>query len=267
MKKTAEKKKSYLWDWHWCVEKPAGLDDFLKSLVYDQTMLEETGKNIWASNKKSVEVCTYKSADGEEIPIALKRSNDRRFMRYLFRPSQALREYRGFQIVKSFGSIPCVEVLACGDLRSFCSLKQSYFVTRYVEDTYQLREYEKGRSRDKDHAELYGLLRKILSHLAVMHKAGFRHGGAHGRNFLCKKNSDGKVDVHWIDLVNVRKISLRNKRRELLVDLCDLIEFFEFSDEELTSLQDLYCSITGNAVRFEKIASPKKKLNRCVWAR
>lgn len=264
MASTVEQKQTYLHDWDWCVDEPAGLEGFVQSLVCNKALLERTEKSVWKADDKSVALCTYTDHAGVALQIALKCNKDRPANRYFFRPSQALKEYRGFWIVKALG-IPCVEVLACGDFRCLGWLKHSFFVTRFEPNTYQLLEYAKGRPRQYDHEELMVFLRIVLRQLATLHKAGYRHGGAHGRNFMCRKAADGTFEVLWLDLVAVRKFSPCHRQRELLLDLSDFIEYFELTDTDLAELQALYHSLTGYAVRFEKIPSPGRKLNRCVW--
>lgn len=265
MPESLEQIQTYMRDWHWCTDTPVGLASYVQSLILDQARLQQSGTEIWNDNKKSVRVCTYAYGSGDEMRIAIKCNNDRRFMRYFFRPSQALKEYRGFQIVKSLG-IPCVDVLGCGDFRFCGSLAQSYFVTRYEENTYQLLEYTKGAARQHEHDEMMRFLKITLNQMAKLHKAGYRHGGAHGRNFMCRKSADGKIELIWLDLTTVRPFSRCHRLRELLLDVSDLIEYFELSEAELLELQNLYNAQTGNNFRFEKMPSPQRKLNHCVVA-
>lgn len=265
MVKSLEKTKSYFRDWHWCAESTEGLGAFIRSVVCNEDDSAVGGTQINNSNKKSVTLCTFRGNDGMEMPLAVKRNNDRRFFRYFLRPSQALKEARGFQLVKSLG-IPCIDFVGCGDFRNFFALSQSYFVTLYERNTYQLSEYEPGHSLEGEHSEGLGVLKEVLGQMAMLHKAGYRHGGAHGRNFLCRKRPDLSIEVLWIDLVTLRRFSGFHKTMELITDLCDVIEYFDLTDEELGELQRHYSSLSGYSVRFEKIPSPKRKLNRCVIA-
>ena len=259
-----DKVVSFFHSWHWSTEKYPALGAFIRGMVEHPERLNQEGKNIWDSNNKTVELCQVPEEAGT-FRIALKRSGEQRFWRYFLRPSLALREYYGFREATRLG-MPCVEVLACGENRNGFRLKESYFVTRFAEDTYQMQEYEFDYPRHEAHAEMLALLSELMTQIARLHAAGFRHGGAHGRNFLCRKQPDGKIEILWIDLATLRRFSRRKRWKEILLDLSDLLEYFDLSKDELAQLQEIYFGITGFPVRFEKYDGPRRKRNRCVMA-
>ena len=171
---------------------------------------------------------------GLPYKVVFKHYRERRFFRYLFRPSQAYREFLGFAGVQSAG-IPTAEVLALGERRSMLKLTEAFFVTRYLENYRDGNEFVSGGDPDlRDE-----FIRQNLSLLAKLHRAGFVHGGFHPRNELFRINDDGKMEVIWIDLATVRKAAASRKftqENDLDRFMCE----FEFSGEQENSWREFY---------------------------
>jgi len=144
---------------------------------------------------------------GLEYSVVFKRYAEKRFFRYFLRPSLAYREFLGFKLTADAG-IPAAEVVALGEKRKFVKLEEAFFVTRYLEGFRDGNEF----CQSECDAELKDeFIRRNLSYLAKLHKAGLVHGCFHPRNEMCKLDDGGKMEIVWIDLASV--VSEKKSRR------------------------------------------------------
>lgn len=242
--------------WHW------NREDFSEQWA---SILKETGGSgpsenaFYQTRFKNVCLLTVPSAEGG-FRVAFKTARENRFLRYLFRPSLAVREARGFEVAASLG-IPVVDVLALGEKRCCLKLIRAYIVTRFEENVESMLYF-------KDHPEQRDVLMRLLKdnivRLAKLHAAGYIHGGAHPRNFLWRQDADGTVMSIWIDLPTVRSISQWRERgrkwwKYILTDLTDFTEVFRLTQAELDEILAEYRSVYDLPVAYRlRTDSPRK---------
>ena len=248
--------------WHWSNESYRDAAEWLLSEILPNEPGSHGGERIWRTSLK--EVYVYKlPEDLGGFRVAVKTCHEQRFWRYFLRPSLTCREAVGFEIVKRLG-MPAVDVLLCGEDRNPFCLKRSFFASKFEEDTAQMLDFAPGRRSEAQHDDLMALLRENVALLAKMHQAGYRHGGAHPRNFLWKRQPDGSPKLIWIDLATVGPCAPTDKKR-IALDLSDLIEYFELSDAELKELCVIYKGVHDLPIEFRKTGKAKGKLNECVF--
>ncbi len=194
------------------------------------------GELIWSTTyKKSFRIAGEKlSFPGDFV---IKYYREKRFFRYLFRPSMALREYRGFVLTEKAG-IPVAEVLAFGEKRCFLRLKEAFFVTKYLDNTHSGDEFLSAGC-DVEQKDTY--IKLNMEYLAKFHNAGLIHGGFNPRNELWRIKTDGTMEVIWIDLATCRKKTPREKRTQES-DLYTFFKHFNFPETEEKAYRDYYWS-------------------------
>ncbi|MCI5778973.1 MAG: lipopolysaccharide kinase InaA family protein [Lentisphaeria bacterium] len=212
---------------------------------------------------KEVRALAVPGGNGD-IRVAFKVYREKRFWRYLFRPSLAAREARGFAAAAKLG-IPLVEILACGERRRRLNLLEAYFVTAFAEGT---RTLEYFHEHPEQRGTLLALLKENIVRLGQLHAAGYIHGGMHPRNVLWRESGDGGADSIWIDLATVRAISVRRPNwKYVLTDLTDLTEKFELTQPELDQLAAEYRKVCDFPVAYEVRTDNPWKFSRALRCR
>ena len=252
---------SYLHTWKWDSPSHAALCEFISKSIVDPNFWNDGGETIWKTRHKEVKVYQVDESMGG-FRIAIKNYHEKRFWRYFLRPSLALREAIGFNVAKSLG-IPAAEVIALGEMRRNLRLYQAYFVTRFEENTNSLLDFMHGHSFERQHAELLALLHQNMLFIAKLHNAGYRHGGAHPRNFIWRKNDDNSTDLIWIDLATVKKMNWWNRGKSICLDVTDMLEVFKLTQEELDALAETYNKNSQTHVRIEKKDVSERKFCIC----
>ena len=194
-------------------------------------------ESIWKTRHKSVHIISMKN--GKRAVVKYYR--EKRFFRYFFRPSLAEREAIGYQIVASL-HIPCARVLACGDIRKNLRLRECYFITQMVEHFEQGRDFMQNESKANCRELILEFAKINLKRLALLHHAGFRHGGSQPYNMLWRKKDGEAMECIWIDLATVRKFSFFKHRKMVEHDLNELIGRLQLSSADQAALKDYYIS-------------------------
>ena len=147
----------------------------------------------------------------ENYQVVWKYYREKRFFRYLFRPSLALREWKGYKNIEKLG-IPCAKVLAAAENRNGVKLIDSVFVTEMVKCSGDGDDFCPGGCFENDSALRQEFAEKNLRLLARLHRAGFVHGGFTPRNELytfapeAARAPGQQLQVTWIDLATCRKV-------------------------------------------------------------
>ena len=241
--------------WHW------NREDFAEQWKSILKGIDDSGPSenaFYQTRFKNIRLLTVPSAEGG-FRVAFKTSRENRFFRYLFRPSLAAREARGFDVAASLG-IPVVDHLALGEKRCFLKLVSAYFVTRFEENTETLLYF---KEKPELRAELLGLLRENIGMLAKMHAAGYIHGGAHPRNFLWRRNADGTIKSVWIDLASVRRMTPSHRKwwKYILTDLTDFTEVFRLTQAELDEIMAEYRKVNDLPVAYRLRTDHSRKFS------
>ena len=248
-----EQAMSTVSSWHWNRE---DFSEQWKRILKEEGGSDASDGTFYKTRFKGVRLLTVPSSGGD-YRVAFKTYREKRFIRYLFRPSLAAREARGFDVAASLG-IPVVEVLALGEERCCLKLVSAYFVTRFAENTESLLYFKEHPDRRGD---LMRLLKENIAMLAKMHAAGYIHGGAHPRNFLWRTTADGTIESVWIDLATVRKMSPGNRKwwKYILTDLTDFTEVFQLTQAELDEVMAEYRKVNDLPVAYKlRTDNPRK---------
>ena len=197
------------------------------------------GEIIWRTRHKYVKKLDIPGPNGR-LTVVYKHYCEKRFWRYLFRPSLAWRETEGYCLAAAF-DIPIAKILSCGENRSFFNLYDSWIMTKYLDHTQDGSVFAGNDSDDPEFlAEKISFCRQNLEYIARLHKAGYTHGGTHPRNFLFQKKPGEKtIQVIWIDLATIRKRKFRLKKH-LHDDLRHFLSPLHLSGEELKEMIAYY---------------------------
>ena len=221
-------RKSYIRSWQYIRE------DFIPVVnKFLKTGLPEC-KVIYHTRNKECRLLS----EGTPVPLVFKLYREKRFFRYLFRPSQAYREFLGFKLTAEAG-IPVAKVIALGERRSFLRLKEAFFVTEYLTGFNDGDEFTHPGCNEKLQDEF---IRINLEYLARFHNAGLVHGGFHPRNELYKLDDAGNMIVVWIDLATVAPEGKR-KRFSQQDDLSRFLKEYKFSPEKEQEYRSFYASL------------------------
>lgn len=234
--------------------------EYLNSLATNFEGKENGGQTIWQTKFKEVQIIDVPSKNNNTIKIAFKNYHEKRFFRYFLRPSLAAREARGFEIVESLG-IPVVKVLAYGENRKFFNLVDAFFITKFAENCKTFLDFTNNPNLENKDI-LLQLLKENIKRLAILHKAGYTHGGAHPRNFLWIEK-DNKIESIWLDLATVRKMNKINWKY-LLTDLSDFTEYFHFTQDELDNLIQEYRKVFDIPVAYKLRTDSNRKFSCAV---
>ncbi len=221
-------RNSYIRSWH------SSCEDFAPFLGKLFSGVLENCPDIYHTKHKECRLVS-REISGASYPVVVKRYFEKRFFRYLFRPSLAYREYCGFKLAADAG-IPAARVVALGEVRSGVRLKEAFFITEYLEDYRNGHEFTLPGCDEKLKDEF---IRINLLLLAKLHAAGLVHGGFHPRNELFRINSDGAMEVVWIDLATVMLIG-RSRRFSPENDIERFLSEFALPAEKKAGYCDIY---------------------------
>ena len=250
---------SYFHNWNWFSPKYTQLCEYLVRKITDPSFWERRDDLIWTTRHKEVKLYQVEPGMGD-FKVAIKNYHERRFWRYFFRPSLAFREAMGFEVVNRLG-ISTAEVLAFGEIRR--NLRQAYFVTRYEENTYSMLDFGKGQPFESEREKGLELMRRNIVNMAMLHKQGYRHGGAHPRNYLWRESKEKGLELIWIDLATVQKFKFGLRNQEICLDLTDMLEGYNLSQEQLDEMAGIYNENGLIRVRFLKKDVSERKFCVC----
>ncbi len=217
--------------------------NFLQTQDFDR----DAAELLWRTRHKKVvrmEVPAEYAVDGRsDFQVVWKHYGEKRFFRYLFRPSLALREWKGFETAGSCG-IPVARVLAAGEKRRGLRLVSSYFMTEMVCGSGDGDDFLPGGAREQDEALAAEFAEKNLKLLAKLHRSGAVHGGFTPRNELYvltgSEERGQRLDVVWIDLATCRKVPFFKRKRLQNKDLDYFLSPWRFAPERREELYEIY---------------------------
>ncbi|MCI7642937.1 MAG: lipopolysaccharide kinase InaA family protein [Lentisphaeria bacterium] len=161
------------------------------------------GEVIWKTRHKCVTKCEF-MVNGVLKTLVFKRYYEKRFFRYLFRPSLAAREAKGYGIVNA-ADIPCATLLGYGEIRHGVRLNECFLLTEYLAGTRDGEVFCPGGALTERIDLRDEFCRQTLSMLKNLHRKNYIHGGTHPRNFLWRQSEAGDLSVIWIDLATVKR--------------------------------------------------------------
>ena len=115
-------------------------------------------------------------------------------------------------------------------------MKEAFFITEYLENYRNGHEFTLPDCDEKLKDEF---IRINLLLLAKLHAAGLVHGGFHPRNELFRINSDGVMEVVWIDLATVMPIG-RSRRFSPENDIERFLSEFALTAEKKAGYSNIY---------------------------
>ncbi|MBR7155754.1 MAG: hypothetical protein IKD22_02860 [Lentisphaeria bacterium] len=208
----------------------------------------DADEKLWQTRHKVV--VRYTVPDGmipgaKEYQVVWKYYREKRFFRYLFRPSLAFREWRGYKNVEALG-IPCAKVLAAAENRRGVKLLDSVFVTEMVRNTGDGDDFCPGGKFENDTEIAREFAEKNLRLLAKLHKNDFVHGGFTPRNelysFVPESDavSGNRLRVVWIDLATCRKVPFFKRKKLQKQDVDCFLSMLKFSPGVEAGLRQIY---------------------------
>ena len=178
----------------------------------------------------------------DNYQVVWKYYREKRFFRYLFRPSLAFREWKGYKNVEDLG-IPCAKVLAAAENRCGARLLDSVFVTEMVQCDGDGDDFCPGGKLKNSLDLAQEFAKKNLRWLAKLHKNNFVHGGFTPRNELYILDPDpanGQLQVVWIDLATCRKVPFYKRKKLQKQDVDCFLSMLKFPPGIETGLRQIY---------------------------
>lgn len=194
------------------------------------------GQLLWKTSDKNVVRLELPDGSGA---VAWKNHSCVRWWRYSFRPSMALRERRGYEVLKACG-IPSPDVLACGDVRTCFYLHRCFFVTRFAEDYRMGWEFHGDSECQHPVAWRREFCERNMDYIAQFHRCGYMHGGFRTRNLLWRPKAEGGLDLLWIDVATARPLSGRQLDRARQRDLRAFFKPLGLPPAEEQALRERY---------------------------
>lgn len=218
--------------WQCCVP---GFDAVLRDLRSMPAGELEDGNHqlINVSSGKYVYSC---QCDGWKF--AYKTQQGKTFWRYMFRPSLPWREALHYSWLHELG-VPAPRVLALGDTRVSFVLKESFIITDFLAQTHDGRIFmPKGQFRTGYEDLCREFCIGNLKLLAKVHDAGYFHKASHPRNFLFRGDTPESMEIFWIDVARMRKMS--DPRRAVIVDLHTFFRDMRLPQTQVHELIGIY---------------------------
>lgn len=153
---------------------------------------------------------TLRLPDGSQAGIFVKRQENHvyRSLRHFFRPAATLeREFRNCLCFREL-DIPSMEPLYYAERRVDGKLR-AILVTRELEGYRSLDSTEFRPLRQLPSAERTRLIANLADIIRRMHVHRFQHTCLYPKHLFVKKNTDGSVDVRFIDLEKTRWLPFR----------------------------------------------------------
>lgn len=255
----------------WCWVRQDFVDDFEK-LIPEQFAPDAAGNTLlWKTKQKYV---FMRTADSGKVIVCKKYHKFRHPQHFITRPAPTGLEALNYQLLRTLG-IPSAELLAAGETR-FCFFpKEAFFITEFLENTCDGREFlPEGKYADnKDWKEEF--CRKNLLNIAKFHDNKFLHKGFTPFNSLWREKDKEKqvpgdmLELFWIDVATCRYCK---KGEKLLQGRAkDLALFFSFlcpREEERKELVHFYIeNCTSLQSSFEEFFSLVEEYHKKILQR
>ena len=202
----------------------------------------DADEKLWKTRHKIVVRYTVPAdmfPEHDNFQVVLKCYREKRFFRYLFRPSLAFRVWEGYKLIPA-GS-PCAKVLAAAENRRGVRLLNSIFVTEMVQCNGDGDDFCPGGKLENSRELAQEFAEKNLRLLARLHKSGLVHGGFTPRNELYILDPAKKqLDVVWIDLATCRKAPFFKRKKLQKQDVAGFLSVLKFSPGVDAGLRQIY---------------------------
>ena len=209
---------------------------------------KDADEKLWQTRHKVVVRYTVPSGvlpEKENYQVVWKYYREKRFFRYLFRPSLAFREWKGYKKVEAVG-IPCAKALAAAENRRGMRLLESFFVTEMVQCSGDGDDFCPGGCFENDAGLISEFAGKNLQLLARLHRAKLVHGGFTPRNelYILKKDASAsekeRMQIVWIDLATCRKVPFYKRKKLQKKDVDCFLSMLNLSPATKDALYQFY---------------------------
>ncbi|MBR2720981.1 MAG: hypothetical protein IKB74_06550 [Lentisphaeria bacterium] len=207
--------------------------------------VHDADERLWKTRHKTVVRYTVPRGvlpEKEDYQVVWKYYLEKRFFRYLFRPSLAFREWKGYKNVEALG-IPCAKVLAAAENRRGARLLNSTFVTEMVKCDGDGDDFRPGGKLEHDKELAREFAGKNLRWLAKLHKNNFVHGGFTPRNelyILTPDSASEQLHVVWLDLATCRKAPFFKRKKLQKKDVDCFLSALDFPPDIEAGLHKIY---------------------------
>lgn len=228
--------------WTWCTPDFAdGLEWLLKhphDIHCGEYLSDTPGKEVW-------HLALPKRLNNAEI--VYKTYLQPKSFWDMFEPSEAFRETRNYAILESLG-VRTAEILACGEYRSWGTVKQSFVVTKYIPDTISGAWLMPGGVYGEDRDLRMAFSRKTLETIALTHQCRFFHNALHPHKILFRLPGDSQdYDTLKLTFIDVTSAGFRPAHGGYMLaiakDLLSLFVDLRLSSDEIKLLCAYYIEL------------------------
>lgn len=236
----------------WCWVK----SDFAEEFAYLQknSLLDKGSPGaqcIWETKQKYVLKLTIPAGRS----IACKKYHTfRNPQHFIKRATPAGLEALNYQELFSLG-IPAPQILAAGETRRFFFPRNAFFITEFLENTSDGRDFIDDGKYLHQTAWKQEFVKKNIQYLALFHDQGFLHKGFTPFNMLWKEKETALqkegdlLDIFWIDVASCRNV--KDKEKLLWGKAEDFGHFFSFFDFTREERKEFILFYTENTRKLE----------------
>lgn len=189
------------------------------------------------------------------------------FHHHFFSPSPSAEEALNYLLLAKLG-FPLPELLATGEIRTGFLIRNSFMITRFMEDFRDGGDFGIGGPLEHDEKTMMEFCRGHLSMLAKLHDEGILHRGFTPANLMYRQDADG-MKFCWIDVASCCRAFITTKR--IADDIINLFRFLDLSGAARRELEEWYLNAAVKRrtdaetlwkVLEERLAARLKRKNR-----
>jgi heptosyltransferase-1 len=235
-------------------------DDWIKCLSEPHLLFENVEKILKTEGRNRVAVKNLTIA-GTSLKVVIKRhwpeDGFSQFFRSL-RPGKALRNFKTALKLHHLG-IPVAAPLAALQEKRGPLTRQSIYITRYLEESYDLHTFCRKHLLRQLSLRKY-LASQLATILATLHKNGLWHRDSKATNFIVCQSADGVYKVLLTDVDGIKSYFLRSGKRRncqfrsLWQLAASLLSIPSVNRTDYLRFFTAYCSLTGfQSLRHRRI--------------
>lgn len=160
----------------------------------------------------------------------------RNFHQYMLRPSSCASEAANYVMLAELG-FPLPDLLAVGETRCGFVLKNTFLISRFVDDYRTGLDFFRDGIHVGDEALFLEFCRGNLSLLAKLHDLGIVHRGFTPANLLYRRDPDG-MKFCWIDVADCRRSAIGTP--QIATDMFHLFRYLKTAPETRRALEGWY---------------------------
>ncbi|MDD5381654.1 MAG: glycosyltransferase family 9 protein [Phycisphaerae bacterium] len=186
--------------------------DWIKCLSQPHLLFEDVSKTIKVEGRNRVAIKNLTIA-GTNLKAVIKRSWPEDGFSQFFRSFRSGRAVRNFDTALTLHrlGIPAVAPLAVMQEKKGPLTRQSIYITRYLEESYDLRDFCRQYISERRLSLRKHLSNQLASILATLHKNGLWHRDSKANNFLVTPQGGDKYKVLLTDMDGIKPYRLRRE--------------------------------------------------------